>query len=66
MEERNRIMELRALLHKYNQLYYVQNSPVISDFEFDTLMRELSDLELKHPELYDSNSLFSFLTILYA
>ena len=56
MEEQNRIMELRALLHKYNQLYYVQNSPVISDFEFDTLMRELSDLELKHPELYDSNS----------
>ena len=56
MEERNRIMELRALLHKYNQLYYVQNSPVISDYEFDSLMRELSDLELKHPELYDSNS----------
>lgn len=56
MEDRQRIMELRQLLHRYNQQYYVQNSPEVSDFEFDALMRELSGLEDRHPELYDANS----------
>ena len=56
MSETERIQELRELLHKYNNLYYVQNAPVISDIEFDQLMHELIDLEEKHPELYDPNS----------
>ena len=56
MSEGERIFELRELLHKYNNLYYVQNAPVISDIEFDQLMHELIDLEEKHPELYDPNS----------
>ena len=56
MSEGERIFELRELLHKYNNLYYVQNAPVISDIEFDQLMHELIDLEGKHPELYDPNS----------
>ena len=56
MSETERIIELRELLHKYNNLYYVQNAPVISDIEFDQLMHELIDLEEKHPELYDANS----------
>ena len=56
MSESERIFELRELLHKYNNLYYVQNAPVISDIEFDQLMHELIDLEEKHPELYDPNS----------
>ena len=56
MNERERILELRELLHKYNNLYYVQNAPVISDIEFDQLMHELIDLEARHPELYDENS----------
>jgi DNA ligase (NAD+) len=56
MSETERISELRELLHKYNNLYYVQNAPVISDIEFDQLMHELIDLEEKHPELYDPNS----------
>jgi len=56
MSETERIIELRELLHKYNNLYYVQNAPVISDIEFDKLMHELIDLEEKHPELYDPNS----------
>ena len=56
MSETERIIELRELLHKYNNLYYVQNAPVISDIEFDQLMHELIDLEAKHPELYDPNS----------
>lgn len=56
MDERERILELRQLLHKYNTLYYVHNSPAVSDFEFDALMRELTDLEKAHPEMADSNS----------
>jgi DNA ligase (NAD+) len=56
MSETERIYELRELLHKYNNLYYVHNAPVISDIEFDGLMHELIDLEEKHPELYDPNS----------
>ena len=56
MSETERITELRELLHRYNNLYYVQNAPVISDIEFDRLMHELIDLEAKHPELFDPNS----------
>ncbi len=56
MSETERILELRELLHKYNNLYYVQNAPVISDIEFDKLMHELIGLEERHPELYDPNS----------
>ena len=56
MNETERITELRELLHRYKNLYYVQNAPVISDIEFDQLMHELIDLEAKHPELYDANS----------
>ena len=56
MNEVERITELRELLHRYNNLYYVQNAPVISDIEFDQLMHELIDLEAKHPEQYDPNS----------
>ncbi len=56
MEDIKRIEELRNLLHHHNYLYYVQNSPTLSDQEFDRLMRELQDLEAKHPEVYDPNS----------
>lgn len=56
MEEIKRIEELRNQLHHHNYLYYVQNSPTLSDQEFDRLMRELQDLEAKHPEVYDPNS----------
>lgn len=56
MNETQRILELRELLHRYNNLYYVQNAPVISDIEFDKLMHELADLESRHPELDDPNS----------
>ena len=56
MEDIKRIEELRNQLHHHNHLYYVQNSPTLSDQEFDHLMRELQDLEAKHPEVYDPNS----------
>lgn len=56
MTEQERILQLRAELHEHNYRYYVQNAPIISDQEFDYLMRELQDLEAKHPEMADSNS----------
>lgn len=56
MNEIERIHQLRDELHKHNYLYYVLNTPSISDQDFDMLMRELQDLEEKHPELKDENS----------
>lgn len=56
MDEVQRIMELRQLLHEHNYKYYVLNQPEISDQEFDFMMHELQDLEAKHPELFDANS----------
>ncbi len=53
---KDRLYELRNLLHKYNYEYYVKNEPTISDFEFDALMNELILLEAQYPELYDANS----------
>ena len=56
MDERQRIIQLRKELHEHNYKYYVLNSPDISDFEFDTLMHELQDLEARHPDMADPNS----------
>ena len=53
---RERIEELRRQLELHNYKYYVENNPEISDFEFDTMMRELQDLERAHPEYADPNS----------
>ena len=53
---REKIEELRRQLEYHNFRYYVENAPEISDFEFDTMMRELQDLERAHPELSDPNS----------
>lgn len=56
MNETDRIFALRKELHEHNRRYYVENSPTISDREFDMLMHELQELEEKHPELADANS----------
>ena len=56
MTEIERIDWLREELHAHNHNYYILNAPTISDQEFDRLMRELQDLEAKHPEHYDENS----------
>lgn len=53
MNEIERIEQLRTLLHRHNHLYYVLNSPEISDREFDLLLKELEALEAKHPEMFD-------------
>ncbi|MDD2565078.1 MAG: NAD-dependent DNA ligase LigA [Salinivirgaceae bacterium] len=51
-----RIMELRQELHQHNHNYYILNNPIISDLQFDMLMRELELLEKENPEFSDPNS----------
>jgi DNA ligase (NAD+) len=55
-EARERIEKLRSRIDHHNQKYYVQNAPVISDFEFDILLNELETLEKKFPELITEDS----------
>jgi DNA ligase (NAD+) len=55
-QARDRIFKLREDLNQHNYKYYVLNQPVISDFDFDLLMRELLDLEKLFPEFEDLNS----------
>ena len=52
-QAKTRIEELRRTLEENSRRYYVDNAPVISDFEFDSLMHELERLEAEFPE-FDS------------
>lgn len=52
----DRILELRALLDRASRAYYADASPIMSDAEFDRLLKELESLEAEHPELDDPNS----------
>ena len=56
MKEKERIFYLRKQLEEHNYLYYTLDNPKISDFEFDSLLKELQELENQHPEYYDENS----------
>ena len=51
-----KIEQLREKLNALNYKYYVEASPEVSDFEYDTLLRELQELEAAHPEFFDPNS----------
>ncbi|MGN1172237.1 MAG: NAD-dependent DNA ligase LigA [Muribaculaceae bacterium] len=51
--EVQRIISLREELNRHNHNYYVENNPTISDYEFDILLKELQELESRHPEMYD-------------
>lgn len=51
MSVEERIEALRAEINKHNKLYYENDAPVISDFEYDRLLRELEELEEEYPEL---------------
>ena len=56
MTPQERIIQLRAELHGHNHNYYVLNSPTISDYDFDMLLKELQQLEAEHPEMHDPTS----------
>ena len=51
-----KIAALRKSLHEHNHRYYLLDAPLISDQEFDLLLRELQDLEEAYPEYFDPNS----------
>lgn len=55
-DARQRIEALRADLHRHNHLYYAEAAPVISDREFDALLKELADLERQFPAFDDPTS----------
>ena len=56
MEIQNTIQNLREELNQHNYNYYVLDKPIISDFEFDQKLKQLQELEDKHPEFFDENS----------
>ena len=56
MDIKKEITALRREIEKHNRLYYVEDAPVISDYEYDMLMNRLQALESEHPELITSDS----------
>ncbi len=53
---KKRINDLRVLIHKYDNYYYVEANPLVSDREYDLVFRELQDLENKYPDLITNDS----------
>lgn len=56
MDIQSTIQSLREELNQHNYNYYVLDNPTISDYDFDTKLKELQELESKHPEFFDENS----------
>lgn len=56
MNVQKELDELRRELEYHNKLYYVDDAPVISDYDYDMLMQKLKKLEAEHPELITPDS----------
>jgi DNA ligase (NAD+) len=56
MNIKEQILQLRDQLSQHNYKYYVLDTPSISDFEFDTKLKQLQDLESAYPQYYDASS----------
>ena len=56
-QAQKRVKELRKQLDYYAKLYYDEDNPAISDFEYDMMMNELKNLEKEFPNLIDKDSL---------
>lgn len=56
MSAEERIAELKKTLEYHIDRYYNQDSPEISDYEYDMMMQELKNLEKEHPELVTPDS----------
>ena len=56
MNTKERIDFLRSEIENHNYSYYILDTPLISDFEFDNLMSELISLEENHPEFFSDHS----------
>jgi DNA ligase (NAD+) len=55
-EARRRAARLRKEIRRHDQLYYVETRPQVADAEYDALVRELRDLEARHPQLVTPDS----------
>ncbi|MFK5878621.1 MAG: NAD-dependent DNA ligase LigA [Flavobacteriaceae bacterium] len=55
-EIQTRINQLRKELRQHNRNYYVLDNAIISDFEFDTKLKELQKLEDENPQYFDATS----------
>ena len=51
-----KLENLRDEIHMHTHLYYVKDAPIISDYEFDLMLKKLTDLESKFPQFFDINS----------
>ncbi len=51
-----RINELKSLINRYNELYYVADEPEVPDAEYDRLFSELKSIEQQYPELISFDS----------
>jgi DNA ligase (NAD+) len=56
MGSAERILELRDIINDYNYRYYILDEPIVSDSEYDALLRELQQLEKENPDLITSDS----------
>ena len=54
--EREEILVLRKELKQANYQYYVLNTPIMSDYDFDQKLRRLQDLEALYPDMFDASS----------
>lgn len=56
MDIKQKIETLRTSLREHNYNYYVLDTPTVSDYDFDMQLKELQELEAKHPEFHDPTS----------
>ena len=56
MNPQERILFLIDEIEKHNLHYYIKNNPIIADYDYDLLLRELQVLERTHPEFIKDNS----------
>lgn len=56
MKTLERINKLREQLEYHNRKYFDENSPEISDYDYDMMLRELEELEREHPDLITTDS----------
>lgn len=56
MTIKEQLLQLREEIRRHNYNYYVLDNPTITDFDFDTKLKQLLELEANHPEFFDTNS----------
>ena len=60
MDILRQIQLLRTQINRHNIRYYVNDDPIISDIEYDELMRELENLETQHPDFITADSMLLY------